>query len=295
MKIGLIDVDSHNYPNIPLMKISAYHKQQGNQVEFALPMNKYDVVYQSKVFTFSEDENTCIDTKQFIKGGTGYDLNNKLPEEIESMYPDYGLYGVKEAYGFLTRGCPRNCKFCIVGVKEGLKSVKVANLDKFWNGQKEIVLQDPNLLACENRIELLDQLIESKAKIDVNQGFDIRLMNDEVTDKIMQLNIKMLHFAWDNMKDSEIITKKLREFKQATNVKARKTRVYIITNFDTTIEEDLYRIYETEALGYDPFVMVYNRHLLPRGHIYKKLQRWCCNKFVYRACKKFDEYMKKGA
>lgn len=111
MRIGLIDVDSHNFPNLALMKISAYHKVKGDTVEWAIPMLKYDIVYQSKVFDFSPDENTCIQCEQLIKGGIGYDLENKLPQEIETIYPDYSLYGEKKAYGFLTRGCPRNCRF----------------------------------------------------------------------------------------------------------------------------------------------------------------------------------------
>lgn len=141
MKVGLIDVDGHNFPNLPLMKISAYHKARGDSVEWYEPLfsGELDRVYMSKVFTFTPDYQYCINAKEIIKGGTGYnypDGGEPLPEEIEHIYPDYGLYGItNEAYGFLTRGCPRNCQFCIVGKKEGLKSKKVADLQEFWNGQ----------------------------------------------------------------------------------------------------------------------------------------------------------------
>ena len=156
MKIGLIDVDGHNFPNLPLMKISAYHKQCGDKVEWVNLFEHYDRVYMSKVFTFTPDFEYCINADEIIKGGTGYDLHNKLPTEIENIYPDYSIYPeYNEAYGFLTRGCPRNCDFCIVGTKEGLCSRKVANLDYFWNGQKVIKLLDPNLLACKEHIDLL--------------------------------------------------------------------------------------------------------------------------------------------
>jgi len=156
MKIGLIDVDGHNFPNLPLMKISAFHKSFGDDVEWFFPLNQYDRVYISKVFDFTPDYEMCIQADEIIKGGTGYGLENKLPYEIENIYPDYELYGIKNiAYGFLTRGCPRGCKFCIVGQKEGLKSIQVAELGQFWRGQREIKLLDPNLLACENSINLL--------------------------------------------------------------------------------------------------------------------------------------------
>jgi radical SAM superfamily enzyme YgiQ (UPF0313 family) len=239
VRVGLIDVDGHNFPNLPLMKISAYHKSIGNQVEWGIPMLKYDIVYQSKVFDFTPDMDTYIDCKQLIKGGTGYDLENKLPPEIESIYPDYSLYKEKKAYGFLTRGCPRNCPFCIVGKKEGLKSYQVADLEQFWRGQKEIVLCDPNILAYKNHLELLQQLINSKAWIDISQGMDIRLINDEVIAKINQLKVRMLHFAWDRPKDSDLIIKNLEIFKKATVIDFRRLRVYVLTNFETEFEFDL--------------------------------------------------------
>ena len=168
MKIGLIDVDSHHFPNLCLMKLSAYHKTKGDTVEWWNGFEKYDIVYKSKVFTevYTTEENTVIYADKIIEGGTGYDLENKLPYEIEHSYPDYSLYPklTKDtAYGFLTRGCPRNCPFCIVSQKEGKQSVKVANLSEFWKGQKIIKLLDPNLLSCKDHIELLQQLIDSKA------------------------------------------------------------------------------------------------------------------------------------
>lgn len=147
MKIGLIDVDGHNFPNLPLMKISAWHKSKGDKVEWYEPMfsGNCDKIYMSKVFAFTEDYQYYINTAEIIRGGTGYnypDGGESLPDEIEHIYPDYSIYSglipevENTAYGFLTRGCPRGCDFCIVGKKEGRCSVKVANLSEFWNGQK---------------------------------------------------------------------------------------------------------------------------------------------------------------
>ena len=288
MKIGLIDVDGHNFPNLALMKISAYHKAKGDQVEWAIPMLEYDIVYQSKVFDFSPDENTCIQCEQLIKGGTGYDLDNKLPKEIESTYPDYSLYGEKKAYGFLTRGCPRNCPFCIVGRKEGLKSYQVADLRQFWNEQREIKLCDPNLLACKNCLDLLQQLIDSKAWIDITQGLDIRFMTDDVTDKIRQLKIKMIHFAWDRNNQSDLILKNLATFRKAVDWDFRKLRVYVLTNYETTFEFDLYRVYKLREMGYDPYVMIYDKKTANKQ--LKRMARWVNNKFIFRTCERFEDY-----
>jgi hypothetical protein len=172
VNIGLIDVDSHNFPNLALMKISAYHKNCGDHVEWWNGLKHYDRVYQSKVFTdlYSTDNEYCIMADEVIKGGTGYDLKNELPYEIEHQYPDYDLYQIKDkAYGFLTRGCPRHCPFCIVSEKEG-NTHTVADLDEWWRGQKEILLMDSNITASKDCERLFNQLIDSKAIINFEGG-----------------------------------------------------------------------------------------------------------------------------
>lgn len=287
MKIGLIDVDGHNFPNLALMKISAWHKAQGDSVNWWIGFEQYDRVYMSKVFTFTPDMNTCIMADEVVEGGTGYDLKNKLPQEIESMFPDYSLYNITDtAYGFLTRGCPRGCKFCIVGQKEGLKSIQVAELGQFWRGQREIKLLDPNLLACENSINLLKQLKDSGARIDFTQGLDIRLMTEEAAKLINSLKVKMIHFAWDNYEFSTY--EKLKKFRPLLKYDSRKLRVYVLTNFNTTIEQDLERIYKLRELGYDPYVMIYEKWNAPKK--IKQMARWVNNKFIWRSCERFEDY-----
>lgn len=154
-KIGLWS-DCHNFPSLPLMKLSAYHKSIGDTTEHYLPLNHYDLVYASKVFSFTPDiDDTCIvQADEVRRGGTGYCISvwdgkevfdsskdTPLPKEIEHIYPDYDLYpDYKYAVGFLTRGCPRGCGFCIVGSKEGRCSHQVADLSEFWRGQREIKL-----------------------------------------------------------------------------------------------------------------------------------------------------------
>ena len=295
MRIGLIDVDGHNFPNLALMKISAYHKALGDDVEWCYPMFEYDIVYQSKVFddTYSEDINWIPQADKIIKGGTGYGMDNVLPDEIEHIYPDYSLYPdlTKDtAYGFLTRGCPRGCEFCIVAEKEGRRSHKVADLSEFWNGQKYIKLLDPNILACKEHPDLLKQLIDSKAYVDFNQGVDIRLTNEENIRLLNQVKFKEIHFAWDNAKDD------LRHyFSEYARLSARKPHgtygmVYVLVNFNSDMEENLYRIYTLREMGYNPYVMVFDKPNAPKA--IRDLQRWCNNKWIFKSCPDFKDYKK---
>jgi len=269
------------------MKISAYHKSLGDDVEFWNGLLEYDKVYMSKVFTFTNDVSTIIQADEVIKGGTGYDLQNKLPLEVEHKYPDYELYNIKNtAYGYLTRGCPRGCEFCIVKDKEGQKTYKVADLNEFWNGQKEIKLLDPNLLACKEWKELMQQLIDSSAWIDFTQGLDIRLMTDEKAYMLNQVKAKMIHFAWDNYEFKTY--EHLKEFRPCFKYDFRKLRVYVLTNFNTTHEQDLERVYKLKELGYDPYVMIYDKYNAPIQTRY--LQRWVNNKIIFRTIDKFEDY-----
>lgn len=291
----MIDVDGHNFPNLALMKISAYHKMRGDEVEWAYPMARYDVVYQSKVFdnTYSSDIDWIPQADKVIKGGTGYGLDNKLPDEIEHIYPDYELYPEltrDTAYGYLTRGCPRHCKFCIVGDKEGLRSVKVADLSEFWRGQKHIKLLDPNLLCCRERLGLLGQLADSGAYVDFTQGLDIRAVNADVIDLINRIRLKEIHFAWDNPEQD--LTTNFGYYAGAAKHKphGRFGTVYVLTNFGTTMEENLYRIYTLRDLGYDPYVMIYDKPNAPKE--IKRLQRWCNNRMIFKACPDFNDYEK---
>ena len=310
MIIGLIDVDGgHRFPSIPLMKISSYHKSLGDRVEWYMPFNnKYDIVYLSKVFSFSPDYEYCINADKVIRGGTGYcitlengkevyhkELDIELPPEIEHIYPDYSLYPSltrDTAYGFLTRGCPRGCDFCIVGKKEGRCSYKVADLEEFWGEQKNIVLCDPNILACKDWKGLLQQLIDSKACVDINQGLDIRFMTEEKAEMLSLIKMKEVHFAWDRYEDKALILPKLKMYAEITKQKthSHSAIVYTLVNFSTTLEQDLERIYTLRDMGYWAYVTIYDKaHCAP---IYKRLQRWVNNRFIFGKCKRFEDYGK---
>lgn len=273
------------------MKLSAYHKNRGDSVEWHDGRKHYNLVYMSRVFTdsYSKDYTGTIHADQIIQGGTGYGLSNKLPEEIEHTYPDYSIYpqfaGI--AYGFLSRGCPRGCGFCIVGEKEGLRSVQVAELTEFWHGEKEIKLLDANLLACPEWEQLLLQLSKSGASVDFTQGLDVRLITPEKVMALNRVKTKMLHFAWDNPEDD--LRPYFKRFAELTAVNdCRKRRVYVLTNYGSTHEQDLYRIYTLRELGYDPYVMVYEK--FTASPITRKLQQWVNNKWFFRAVPNFKDF-----
>ena len=307
MRVGLIDVDGHNFPNIPLMKLSAYHKQNGDHVEWYSPMfsGEMDRVYMSKVFSFTPDYEYFVNAKKIVRGGSGYciemvdgkeiyhaERDLPLPAEVEHIYPNYSIYPDQTkdtAYGFLTRGCPRGCGFCHVKDKEGRRSHKVADLSEFWRGQKRIILCDPNILACPDHMDLLRQMADSKAKVNFNQGIDIRLINDRNMELLKQIRLDGIHFAFDRWKDKDLIEPKLRAFAEQTGYDRHRGQVmvYILTNYDTTLEQDLYRIQLCRELNFSPYPMIYDKeHADP---IYRKMQRWC-NNFVFWRVPTFAEY-----
>ncbi len=309
MKIGLIG-DNINFPSLPLMKISSYHKTKGDNVKLIDNyIEHFDLAYVSKTFNLSikkikKVEQLPIQADKIIYGGTGFAIevingkeiykkekDKNLPNEIEHIYPDYSLYPEytkNTAYGFLTRGCCNNCDFCIVSQKEGKCSKQVAELSEFWRGQKNIKLMDGNILACQDREQLLQQLINSKAGIDYTQGLDARFIDKHIAKMICQTRIKMIHFAFDFMKNEKSIIRGLKIFNENTELSDRYKKVYILTNYNTTLEEDYYRVKKVTELGYQPDIRIYQKGTQPR--FLTDLARWANNSFIYRSCN-FEDYV----
>lgn len=320
MKTGLIDVDGHHFPNLCLMKLSGWHKARGDEVEWWNENAEiYDVVYMAKVFSdaYSPDLPTPINAIKVIRGGTGYAIwlegdkevyhkekDPPLPPEIESFHPDYSIYPEytgygqplkkQTAYGFMTRGCPRGCGFCHVAPKEGRCAHKVADLTQFWNGQGNICLSDPNILASKDAPELLEQLVKTGAKVDFNQGLDARLITPEKAELLARMNLKTPHFAMDSMEAMKPVERGLKLYVEACKrIKGkwnwRNCKVYCLTNFNTTHEQDMERIRVIQECECWPYVMIYNKPSAPA--ITRRMQRWTNNALCYAKAKSFEDYL----
>lgn len=312
MRIGLWN-DSSHFPNLCSMKLSAYHRSIGDHTELYDPTHDYDLIYASKVFTQSIEPE--FGDTPVIRGGSGYDLVSKLPAHIEHICPDYSLYpNFNAALGILTRGCPRLTHaqsrggFCITPDKDGCVSRKVADLSDFWIGQKEIYLLDQNLLASSDRYDLLQQLSDSKALVTFDGGMDVRYMNDSVIDMFRRIRVKDFHFAWDDPREnleSYFIT-----VSRSGLVNKDQCGVYVLTNFWSTTDQDLYRIYFLRKHGFVPYVMIYDKQKyvhdngkwrkgvealyssdqLRHFKVCQHLQRWCNNRALIKSVPDFNDY-----
>lgn len=306
MTVGLIDVDGHGFPNLALMRISAWHKSRGDHVEWWLgDLFHYDRVYMSKVFsdTYTPDAPEPVNCDEVIKGGTGYCIttvnglerfdkskNIALPDEVEHMFPDYSIYPQYDfAVAMTSRGCPRGCPFCHVQRKEGTTR-RVADVKDFYAGQKVIEVLDPNITACKEKRDLFRQYKATGARICFNQGLDIRLLDDDDVHDLNGMRLKDVHFAWDNPKEDLSQRFEWYAGKSTKKVHGKHGTVYVLTNFNSTIEEDLWRIYELRE-HYDPYVMVYDKTNAPQA--IKDLQRWCNNRLIFKSVRRFEDYDKR--
>jgi len=222
MTIGLIDVDGHNFPNIALMRLASWHRQQGDEVEWAMPMfGQYDRIYASKIFTFTPDFNPAEYTaKEIVRGGTGYDIKSRLPEQAEKIVPDYSLYPYidsKTAYGFLTRGCIRKCPWCIVPKKEGSVYPYQDVEDIAVDGRSRLILMDNNILALRDYAEeQFAKIIKNGYRVDFNQGLDARLVDDDMAKTLASMKwIKAIRFGCDTprqVEECDVVIDKLRTY-----------------------------------------------------------------------------------
>lgn len=283
MRIGLLDVDGHNFPNLALMKISAYHKSLGDDVEWYTSFPNYDILYKSKVFTFSPHYSFyTTNANKIIYGGTGYDHSTILPDEMDILCPDYSIYPkYKSAYGFLTRGCPNNCSWCIVPKKEG-KIRPYAEIELFLDGRKSAILMDNNVLASEWGIKQIEKIIKLKIKIDFNQGLDARLIDRPMAKLLSRVKwLSPLRMSCDTMNMIQPIkkaTRYLREF----NCTPQRYFIYVLVK---DIDDGHRRVKLLDKWGLDPFAQPYidfsGKNKVTKEQ--RRFARWVNHKAAFRS------------
>lgn len=274
-KVGLIDIDS-KIPNLALMKAKSFY---GDNAKMITPIESfsYDVIYASKVFNYSYLP--LLPDKAFI-GGTGYNLKVRMFPGIEQCQPDYSIYPMSEmSLQRYSTGCINRCPFCVVGEKEGdLAPCDPVNLNPkgTW-----IYLLDNNFFASPNWLESIKHLIACKQPVQF-EGVDVRILNDEHLYWLSKVKLKkQIHLAWDNAKED------LRNnFKTlSTKINPRKLMVYVLVGFNSSEEEDLYRVEYLRSIKIDPFVMPYNKE----DKYQRRFARWVNHKAIFKTVK-WEEY-----
>lgn len=286
--IGLHDSDGTEFPNYALMKISAWHKAQGDSVEWWIPIKTYDRVYSSKVFTFTP-ENPYL-PEGTVRGGTGYGIYEELPTEIDEMFPDYSIYPkVKYAIGFLTRGCVRACPWCVVPKKEGMIRPYRSWQQIKRPDSRDIVLMDNNILACPHGVEQLENMIGKDVRIDINQGLDSRLVTKEIAGILGKLKwIRFIRTACDTDASIDAVGTMVERLKEC-GVKPWRVFVYVLVQ---DVESAERRVQFLRKLGAEPFAQPY-RDFTTNAEPAKDLKdfaRWVNNKAIFRSCETFADY-----
>lgn len=297
MNIGILAVDS-NYPNLALMKISSYHKARGDNVEWYNPLCSYDKVYIAKVFSFTPDYGYYINADQVEKGGTGYDIKKVLLPEIDRMIPDYDLYNVDKnlAYGFLTRGCPNHCKWCVVPKKEGNIATYMDIEEIAVNGRKNIILMDNNILASDYGLQQIEKIISMGVRVDFNQGLDARLVTDDIARLLARVKwIKRIRFGCDT-------PGQIAECERATALIDKygyKGEYFFYCILLKDFKEAFERVNHWKKKGgrFFPHCQPYRdlnnpRQIIPQWQ--KDLAGWADKKWVFRSCEFKDFIPRKG-
>lgn len=282
MNIAIHDADRTKFPNLALMKLSAFHKAQGDTVTWfnALMGDSYDTIYSSKVFTFTPDDPYLPHDGRVLKGGTGYSMTNTLPEGVEHMAPDYGLYHSEVAQGFTTRGCPNKCAWCIVPHKEG-GIREHADVEEFWDGQKELVLMDNNVLAHPHGLAQLEKVAKLPTRLDCNQGLDARLVDRPMAKLLGSIKWKRIRFACDKKSQMAAVENAVKLIRQETG-RVGKFFVYVLVK---DIEDALERVEFLRHLNVDPFAQPY-RDFTTNSEPTKeqrRFARWVNHKAIFKS------------
>lgn len=286
MNIGMVPVDSR-IPNLALMRLSAWHKAKGDSVKLFEPLfDSPDRVYLSKQFDFSPDFDYIPDC-EIIRGGTGYDPSITLLPDQDTIYPDYDLFGCDYALGRLTRGCPRGCAWCIVPEQDGKQVRQVADLSSFWNGQESLRLLDDNILALPYVFERFVSAVRGRCSVSID-ALDIRFVTSDNAKLFSHLTTPRgrFNFAFDSMSYEPFVKRGISVL-NAVGVRPYRLSFYVLIGFNSTPDQDLYRVELLRSLGADPFVMPFDKSDLYQ----RSFARYCNHKAVFKSCS-WSEYQK---
>ena len=290
-RIGLYNVDS-KIPNLALMKISAFHKERGDVVEPYSPLFKeqYDKVYASTIFNFSAK--SLLDPERMVIGGSAWDLHKDLPPEVERSAPDYSFFNYEHSIGFTMRGCRFRCKFCVVPEKEGRPKMN-STIDEIWTQRASdfIVLLDNDFFGNPEWRERIAEISKHGLRVNFNQGLNIRIITDEQARALASVRFcnyhqtaRQVHFAWDRFNDEKLIDAGIERVK-AAGIRPAQMMFYVLIGFDTTPEQDYYRVMKLRGLGCDPFVMPYDK-----GDLYqRRFARWVNHKAIFKSVR-WEDY-----
>lgn len=288
MRVALHDSDNTGFPNLALMKLSAWHKAQGDTVEWWTPLLTYDRVYSSKVFTFT-DENPYL-PPDTIKGGTGYGKLDELPPEIDAMFPDYSIYpDCNHAIGFLTRGCIRKCPWCIVPKKEGQIRPYQTWQEIKRPDSRDIVFMDNNVLACQHGLEQIEDMGGKNVRVDFNQGLDARLITDDVAKMLSKLKwIRQIRMSADTDAMLDVVLTAIDRLGEY-GVKPYRVFVYVLVQ---DVESAERRVIALRKVGADPFAQPYRDFTAntepPLEQ--RRFARWVNDKAIFKTVPTFAEY-----
>lgn len=291
-KIGLIAVDGHNgFPNLALMRLSAWHKAQGDAVEWWNGFTYYDCVYKSKVFTFTPDMDTVIHADEVITGGTGYKDYGSLPPEVEATPPDYSLYPLwDKAVGFLTRGCIRSCEWCLVPRKEGNIRPAATWQEIRRPDSRKIVFLDNNVLASDHGLEQIDRMGEEPVWVDFNQGLDARLITPEKAGMLARLRwIRFIRMSCDTEAMLPVIRQATAYLREAGAAPSRFWSYVLVRD----VAEAHRIVTALRSMGVTPFAQPYRDY--DGGEPTQEqmaLASWVNQKAVFHSCS-WVEYQRK--
>jgi len=285
MKIALYDVDS-KIPNLALMKLCQFHKARGDDVVWYDPLfaGDCDKIYASKIFKFSDG--SLLDPERMEIGGSSVSLSKELPEEVDSLPPDYTLYNYPHNIGFLMRGCRFRCAFCIVPKKEG-RPVAHRTVEEIWTQRDSdfLVLLDNDFFGNPLWKDRIQEIKSLNLRVNFSQGINIRIITEEQAEALASVRFsnlggtkKQAHFAWDQFKDERLINRGIDRC-VAAGIKTYQMAFFVLVGFDTTPEEDMYRVETLRSRGCDPYAMPYDRS----DPYQKAFCRWVNHKAIFKS------------